>query len=447
MRRPATPRRDVSRFFAAFALRDSARQLFTPPASNFLPVDGVRALSILWVILMHTVWFQTPLMTRESAVSFLDRAPRWLVAGHYGVDVFFVISGFLIGFILMKEYEERGAIDVRRFYARRFLRLMPAYFASLAIYCLAVGVNCDMVWSNLIYVNNFVALTRQAMPWTWSLAIEEQFYLAFPLFLLLVFYRLRGWRIALLFSLLALGVLIRGAVIYRYGIHAPVSLAPGVADPGFVAWAEQLYVKPYTRYGSLLCGVIAAALLLRGSAARFFTGCGRVPAAGLVVALVAIGLVVVAPAHVSTARWPAVPSAVFLSAGHSVIGASVAYVLLYSLHPGDGLSRGVRRVLSLRLWYPVAQLSYSAYLLHPMVLGLGYGVLASYGLLGAPALLFYVLGPLLSLLAALVLYVVVERPFMNLRDAWRAGGIPARSGVRGAETPRRATGGIGTGTR
>jgi hypothetical protein len=88
---------DVNRRLLAFAPRGSVRQLLTPPESNLLPIDGLRAL--LWVMLMHTLWFQTLLIAPGSAVSFLDRAPGWIVVGHYGVDVVFVISGFLIGLI------------------------------------------------------------------------------------------------------------------------------------------------------------------------------------------------------------------------------------------------------------------------------------------------------------------------------------------------------------
>lgn len=400
----------------AFAPWESLRQLCAPPASHFLPVDGLRAFAILWVMLMHTAWFQTPLMTTDSAVAFLDDTPRWIVAGHYGVDVFFVISGFLIGIILMREREARGAIDVKRFYARRFLRLMPAYVVSLAIYCLAIGVNCDTVWSNVLYVNNFVTVTRQAMPWAWSLAIEEQFYFGFPLFLLLIFYWLRRGRIGLLFFMLALGVLVRGWIVYRWDIHAPVSLIPGADDRGLVAWADQLYMKPYTRYGALLCGVITATLYLQNRAARFFERHRPSATLGLALALVVIGLVVMAPVHVSSVRWGFWESLLFLSVDHYAIGVGVAYLLLYALYPAGTLSRGVGRFLSLRVWYPVAQLSYAAYLLHPIVLSQLYRVVASYDLPGVPQAAFYVIGPGLSLIAASLLHVFVEKPFMNLRE-------------------------------
>ena len=413
--------RRVNRRFTPFAPRESVRQLFSVPESNFRPIDGLRAFSILWVMLMHTVWFQTPFMTRDSAISLLDGSPGFIMAGHYGVDVFFVISGFLIGFILMREHQTRGTIDVKRFYARRFLRLMPAYFLSLMIYCLLIGVNCDMVWTNVLYVNNFISVNRQAMPWAWSLALEEQFYFTFPFFLLFVFYRLRRWRIGLLLFLLALGVLIRVWVVNRLGIQIPVSLALGANDHALVAWADGLYMKPYTRYGGLLCGVVAATVYLRGSTASFFERYRIVALAGLSLALAVIGFVAMMPAHVSSSRWTPLASTVFLSVDQYAIGVAVAYVLLFSLYPVGSPGRMITGFLSLKLWFPVAQLSYSAYLLHPIVLTRFYGLLASYGALSAPAQVFYFAGPMLSLLAASALYVFVEKPFMTLRDLRPAG--------------------------
>jgi peptidoglycan/LPS O-acetylase OafA/YrhL len=399
----------------AFAPGRTLRQLLVPPRSNFLPVDGLRALSVLWVMLWHALWYRVPWSLPGEGPAIIDGAPRLIVAGHYGVDVFFVISGFLIGLILMREREARGAIDVKRFYARRFVRLMPAYAVALGLYCLGRGANCDTVWANLLYVNNFLPVTRQAMFWAWSLAIEEQFYLVFPAFLLLVYYRLRRGRLALLVGLLAAAVLIRWWIAVHWDIRAPLPLTEDLARLG--VFTDHLYTKPYTRYGALLCGVIAAAAYLGGWARPFFARRRAAAAAGLVVALASIGAVAMAPLDVPTARWPALASDAFLAVDHYALAAGVAYLLLYSLFPAGGLGALVNRILSARTWYPVAQLSYSAYLLHPMVLDRFYGAAAHLGWLGAPVPVLYAAGLALSLLAAAAVYLLVEKPLLNLRDA------------------------------
>ena len=419
--------RGVRRVLSAFAPRENIRHLLVAPPSHFAPIDGLRALSILWVMLWHVLWYRVSSMPIQTASAILDAAPRAVVAGHYGVDVFFVISGFLIASILMREQEARGAIDVKRFYARRFLRLMPAYFFALAVYCLAGGANCDTVWANVLYVNNFMPGGRQAMAWSWSLAIEEQFYLVFPAFLVLVYYRIERRRLLLLCSLLALAIAIRAGIVYQSGIAAPFPFMEGKLD-AFAAFTDRLYTKPHTRYGALLCGVIAAVLYRGGIAARFFERHRAAAAAGLVPALAAIVVVATAPLHSANAAWHPWASGVFLSTDHYAVAAGVGFLTLYSLFPAPGPARWVRSFLSARVWYPIAQLSYSAYLLNPLVLALLYAAIPARWLDGTPWAVLYAVGIALTLLAAAPLYLVLEKPFMNLRDMGRrasAGGAGA----------------------
>jgi peptidoglycan/LPS O-acetylase OafA/YrhL len=338
------------------------------------------------------------------------------------VDLFFVLSGFLITGIL---YDTRHARNYfRSFYARRILGIFPLYYAALAVmFVVPPLIRIDVLehtashwpWFWLYASNVLTAIEgwhSRYLQHFWSLAIEEQFYLVFPLFLLLVFYRGGRARMALLVLLLVLAVSIRAWVVHRWGIHAPVPLA-GPEGGQAVAFVDRLYTKPYTRYGALLSGVIAAAIYRRGDAAKFFDRHRMAAAGALLLSLAAIGVVAVAPLHVSSAAWPPLASMVFLSTDHSAVAGGVAYLLLYALYPAGPLGRGLSWLLCWRLWYPIAQLSYSAYLLHPVVLERFYAVVGAHG---PPAAVLYVVGPALSLLAASALYVFVERPFMNLRD-------------------------------
>jgi peptidoglycan/LPS O-acetylase OafA/YrhL len=139
-------------------------------------LDGLRGLAILAVLGIHT-------------------HPSVLRGGYLGVDLFFVLSGFLITALLVQEHQRSGAISLRRFYLRRALRLLPALLAMLAflwLYVLTMGTKSDLrrlgrdTLTTLLYVHNWrVALTpvKQLTPQlihAWSLAIEEQFYLAWP---------------------------------------------------------------------------------------------------------------------------------------------------------------------------------------------------------------------------------------------------------------------------
>jgi len=148
-------------------------------------LDGIRAFAILAVIAFHL------------------RLPGF-AAGQIGVNVFFVLSGFLITSILLREVDSTGAVRLRRFFARRALRLLPALFTMIAVvvvYTLAVrpaATHAPLLravpWV-VFYAGNWerIAHGTDSLGWfghTWSLSIEEQFYLLWPLVLI----ALAKWR-------------------------------------------------------------------------------------------------------------------------------------------------------------------------------------------------------------------------------------------------------------
>ena len=137
-------------------------------------LDGLRALAILAVMIFHA-------------------NPNVLVGGYIGVDLFFVLSAFLITSILAGEYQRTGCIDLSRFYVRRFLRLGPALMLMLAVYLLVAPFawpgeahGRDALITSL-YLSDFTVaagLGPDYLQHSWSLAIEEQFYLLWPFLLL-----------------------------------------------------------------------------------------------------------------------------------------------------------------------------------------------------------------------------------------------------------------------
>jgi peptidoglycan/LPS O-acetylase OafA/YrhL len=127
-----------------------------------------------------------------------------LPGGHIGVNIFFVLSGFLITTILLREFEGTGRVSLRRFYIRRALRLLPALYVVLAVFTVYELVRRHSVDSTitslpavLLYVGNWVQVAKGVDSlglWghTWSLSIEEQFYLIWPVVLVAATRRLRG---------------------------------------------------------------------------------------------------------------------------------------------------------------------------------------------------------------------------------------------------------------
>jgi peptidoglycan/LPS O-acetylase OafA/YrhL len=166
-------------------------------------LDGVRGLAILAVVTYHAT------------------NARFPVGGFFGVDLFFVLSGYLITSILLAEWERVGSIDLGSFYLRRARRLLPGLIPfllaglAIAVYITTEGVRgwtwlAGVIASSLYTTNFWAAFDRLGMTdhWLgglWSLAAEEQFYLVWPFALVFLLRRRRG-LIPVLVALLALSV-------------------------------------------------------------------------------------------------------------------------------------------------------------------------------------------------------------------------------------------------
>ncbi|MEY3617753.1 MAG: hypothetical protein RL726_451, partial [Actinomycetota bacterium] len=241
----------------------------------YLPgLDGLRALAVIAVIVYHA-------------------NPAWLPGGYLGVEVFFVISGYLITLLLVAESERTGAIELRHFWIRRARRLLPALFSMLVLLIfwtafferdalgklrgdvvagVLYGSNWFQVWTGAGYtaVNDFAPLRH-----LWSLAVEEQFYLLWPLVMLVVLRRGhdRLPRVAMWFVGIAAAIALAMAVLMptsRIGQDC-------IATPGAyweiagrcVSRVDALYLSTPTRAIGLLLGAALALVwrpyaLLRG---------------------------------------------------------------------------------------------------------------------------------------------------------------------------------------
>jgi peptidoglycan/LPS O-acetylase OafA/YrhL len=144
-------------------------------------LDGLRAVSIGIVILAHLAFRATP----GSPAAWLRNA------GGLGVEMFFVLSGFLITLLLLREHRARGDISLRAFYLRRLFRIVPAYaFYLLALMlfqlCGLLSLPFSAWLRPLTYTTSLFPLPAWDVSHTWSLSVEEHFYLAWPLLLVLL---------------------------------------------------------------------------------------------------------------------------------------------------------------------------------------------------------------------------------------------------------------------
>ena len=346
-------------------------------------LDGIRGIAILLVIFHN-----------ESSKYTVFAMDKIFANGWMGVDLFFVLSGFLITGILLDSKASDGYF--RNFYARRCLRIWPLYYAALLLMFVVVPLIRPLEaaaiysrstpwWSYPLYIQNFLVPVPDAakglLGVTWSLAIEEQFYLVWPLvvrFVSMVSLK----RIAI--SVVCVGPFLRLALAY-YGVN--------------------LYSNTFSRLDGLMAGALLAILVRSKSfVPSRFVGLAW---AGL---LVAGSLAFLTEAY--SVKWIVYS----MSAAASV---ALVYVSLYSSRPW------VQAAIRNRFLVYTGTISYGLYLLHKIPFNLGERLgLAAYPLLAWPVLLAACYG------TAALSWMMLERPFLSLKRHFETKPVRAADGGR-----------------
>ena len=228
----------------------------------YLPgLDGLRAIAVVGVMIYHA---------RHD----------WLPGGFLGVEVFFVISGYLITLLLMGEHERSRAIDLRSFWARRFRRLLPALYLMMALVAVYIAAFYPVAreqtrgdfLAGIFYVSNWYEIlvgqgygaSEAFVPLRhlWSLAVEEQYYLVWPLVMVVILRRARGNRLpAMGLKLIGASVFVAIVVAWVY-VPGPVATSCGSeftrGTATFfgrcIAVNDMLYLGSFSRSGGLLLG-------------------------------------------------------------------------------------------------------------------------------------------------------------------------------------------------
>lgn len=375
---------------AASILVSGARELRQPPRGNVAALDALRGIAILLVVFHH--W-----AIKEYAHAGGIASPAQdniiLYYGWTGVDLFFVLSGYLIGRQLWREWDATGDVRIGRFLLRRGLRIWPIYFAVLAFYAL-FSASIHPAWPDWTFLSNYSygQFTRG-----WSLSTEEQFYIAVPLLLLLTRRRLSLLgHVWLLLGIEALVLVNRSLLIQRL-VASGVSLASPprqLTDP-FHVHMEGLLV-------GLLIALVAVArprLVQPDVSPRGISWVGLAVMLGAALAGFAL-------------RW--IDGDLFPYVALALIYGGVTY---WALRDRSWLSAPLR----LPFWYPLSRLSYSMYLNHWWLWPRSneWVVRAMQGITTNTTVVFLgsmLLGTLVSALLAVVMFLTVEYPFLQLRD-------------------------------
>jgi peptidoglycan/LPS O-acetylase OafA/YrhL len=383
-------------------------------ASRFRGFDGLRGIAILLVIVYHGI------IASEFPIPALGPLRPLFLAGWTGVDIFFALSGFLITSLLLRE-ENRALragrpahFSIWRFYLRRAFRILPAFYA---VFLLDVFVFSQSRLFASAFVDNIRVSPRGLFPyatfWTnyhvaygdrwwgaamsrprgafevfWSLCVEEHFYLLWPLFLLLV----KNWRARISVSL-AVCLVLAGL---RY---AAISLD----------WEPPLAVHYASHYrlDSILWGATAAIVGRRMPWSPRLRRCCFALGVTLILALVITDTMSVLP----------VGKALGFSAGYSLLAITTSVLLLELV---DQPATWLTSLLEFRPLAAVGKVSFGMYLLHFPMIDLGLAVLARAPQrptlinLGGAVVLFATL----SFAAAWVLYQLVEKQFLGIKDRY-----------------------------
>jgi len=342
----------------------------TSQSANIPGLDGIRAISILMVMLNHS---------------------KLQVPGVLGVTIFFFLSGFLITSLLLDEYQRNGSIDISKFYLRRFLRLYPpllAYLAVVVIALIALQGHIDLFGLTAImfyFANYLYALMLEAGHiesygiQLWSLSIEEQFYMVFPPLLLLLLNK-RAAIVAVLAGMCLVPLAIRWVIVAE-------------TEPSF--YLQYTTAATETRFDSILSGCVTAVAIRQSWGPRFIGIATRRTTAcfALILLLVAVR----------------VPSRAFLQTLQFTLqDLALISLLLTAVYTPNFLFAKRLMNHSVTLW--IAALSYSLYLWHFALFRA-----AQYVLDSAPPVLSYGLGWIASFAIAYAVHVGVERPIVRLR--------------------------------
>ena len=357
--------------------------------SKYLPsIDSLRALAVLAVIIYHV-------------------DVNYLPGGFLGVDLFFVLSGYLISSLIIKEYRKTGSLNLYNFYIRRARRLLPAVYFMItvglvvmvlfnevllrkshldAIFGYIYSSNWWYIFHKLDYFDSFGA--QSPFKHLWSLAIEEQFYMIFPLLFLLVNRKKKSkdgtYKLNKNFLYVVLGLILVSLIahILLFDINN----------------ISRIYFGTDTRAFSLLVGVVGAILYPMERLHAKVT-----PQQNMlysVVSLVSIATLITVMIYTSEYNT-------LLYRGGFLLVAILGLIVIISSGKQHTL---MSRLLSFKPVVFIGKISYSLYLWHFLVLVLTTPVSE----IGNPNIYFVILRVILTFVVAIVSYVFVETPIRKL---------------------------------
>jgi peptidoglycan/LPS O-acetylase OafA/YrhL len=329
--------------------------------------------------------------------------------GWIGVDLFFALSGYLIGNQIFKALANKHNFSFVIFMLRRLIRTLPNYWAVLALYFLIPGFREKPIllplWKFLTFTVNLGLVTGVAFSHAWSLCVEEQFYLALPI-LAIIIYKLKSRKIPWILIAVTIigGMVLRGYLWIHYIGELHLS-NPDLFN--YKSYYSDIYYFTLCRLDPIVCGVIIA--IIRNFYAKFWhkitMNFGNT--------LLGLGIAsLLATCYMFMRKDYAYADGITCTIiGFPLLGISFGLLVISALSPNSLLHKT-------RIWgaEKLALWSYAIYLLQKPLDNLAANFLESHGIISRNSISMFICTATFSIFGGWLLYFIIETPFLKIRD-------------------------------
>ncbi|XP_008422732.1 nose resistant to fluoxetine protein 6 [Poecilia reticulata] len=429
-------RRCVSSCFQAFSLQTTSKGVLSTassaPCENYTSLNGIRVLSLLWIICGHSAQF--------PVINNLDNYKTWRKAVEsspvyvltisgpvfLAVDTFLLLGGLLSARSLLSSIdkaEDNLSLGlVANYLFKRIKRIQPLHLFTV---CLTISVislvrwgpywfpfvemltDCKAYWwANLLLVSNLLPVHEICIPWTWYLSLDFQCYATTPL--LVYIYRLKRSVFAVVVGGILVSTTVASAAITAC-LHLPVFQPSTITSDNYVL---HYYVKPYTRYGPFLIGILAGIYLTTKKdqllKERWQAALGWLCCCSVMVLLIGLAYFLK-----DTPPYPSAAHALYQGLHRPVWALTVSWIILAC---EEGYGGFIKTFLSFGFWVPLSNISFACYLIHPIFIILYNGMQETPIHYTDINFMYLFLGHLmLTLAAGCALTVLVEKPYLFLK--------------------------------
>ncbi|XP_076301783.1 nose resistant to fluoxetine protein 6-like isoform X2 [Lasioglossum baleicum] len=373
------PESMTTKILLCFSANTNAKQIFTfESGADSLPaLHGIKFISMIWVIFGHTAYFSYSYMVNlPLATMSLDVIIGKVVSNAtYSVDTFLCVSGFLMGSINLKAMHKKNTtVTLRRSMVelieqtiKRFIRLTPAYLIVIFIAILnythsektstyqmydSPGYYCSKYWwRNLLYINNFYSWDELCLSWSWYISNDMQFFIYGTILLLLY-----TWRSYIGLSLGAVTLI--SCILSNGYLAYDLDYVPTVDN--MMRTLTVLYIRPWLRIGPFIVGLFTATIMNKMNYKLNLTTKSKI--LGWTMGVLCNCSILFGGME---RNMPLLISVIYTAISRILWGVGISWLIVACITNNGGI---VNQILSFKLWIPLSRLTFSAYLIHPLVI-------------------------------------------------------------------------------